>query len=150
MTYTPKTEDQLADEDLLPEGIYDFEVMDSDDRPSKKGNAMFTLKLCVYDVDGKRRHIFDYMAMGNSFGERKLRHAAVCCGLLEIYNSGNLQPHTFLGCNGKVLLKKQDGTKDGLGVSVYPPKNVVADYLTPEEAVETKSSKDLIGDDLPF
>jgi hypothetical protein len=148
MSYTPKTEEQLADEALLPQGIYDFEVIDTNDRPSKRGNNMVTLKLCVFDGDGGQRHIFDYMAFGNSFGERKFRHAAKSCGLLDIYNSGKLEAHTFLGACGKVLLKKQDGTDD------YPlPKNVVADYVEKddmEEKAKTAKTKDLINDDIPF
>jgi hypothetical protein len=149
MSYTPKTEEQLAEETLLPEGIYDFEVIDTDDRPSKKGNEMITLKLCVFDGDGGQRHIYDYMAFGNSFGERKFRHAAVACGLLDIYNSGNLQHYTFIGACGKVLLKKQNGTDD------FPmPKNVVSDYVERDDSVSEsttpKISKEIIDDDIPF
>jgi hypothetical protein len=150
MGYTPKTEEQLAEEALMPEGIYDFEVIDTDDRPSKKGNSMFTLKLCVFDDDGRQRFIYDYMAMGNTFGERKLRHAARSCGLLDCYNSANMVPSDFMGASGKALIKRQDGTTE------YPsPKNVVSDYIDKDYSNEitnsaTKSSKDLIDDDIPF
>jgi hypothetical protein len=146
MNYTPETEEQLAEEDLLPEGIYDFQIIDSDDRPSKKGNDMFTLKLCVYDVDGNERHIFDYIAMGNSFGERKLRHAAVACGLLDVYSSGNLSRFDFLNASGKVKLKQQKGTDD------FPlPKNVVLDYIRRDEGpTDTRPSREIIDDGIPF
>jgi hypothetical protein len=149
MSYVPKTEEQLADEALLQEAIYDFEVIGTDDKPSKKGNEMFTLKLCVYGEDGGRRFIYDYIAMGNSFGERKLRHAADACGLLGIYDSGELKDHSFMGATGKVLLKKQDGT-DG-----FPPKNVVSDYVKRDDAavpekLKNKAPAEIIGDDLPF
>ena len=149
MTYIPKTEAELAQETLLPEGTYDFEVINTDDKPSKKGNEMFTLKLFVFDSDGKPRIVFDYMALGNPFGERKLRHAAAACGLLEIYNSGNLKAADFQDTSGKVLVKQQNGTAD------YPlPKNVVADYLPREEGVVTTAkpqrTRDIIDDDIPF
>jgi hypothetical protein len=148
MTYTPKTEEQLADEALLPEGIYDFVVIDTDDKPSKKGNNMITLKLCVFDGDGGQRYIFDYIAFGNTFGERKFRHAAAACNLLDIYNSGQLEAHTFIGSCGRVKLKKQAGTDD------FPmPKNVVVDYVEKddmEERAKTTKTKDLIDDDIPF
>ena len=146
MKYIPKTEEQLAQEALLPDGTYDFHIIDTDDRPSKKGNDMITLKLCVYSDDGVQQHIFDYIAMGNPFGERKLRHAANSCNLIEIYDSGNLRADEFLGKSGKLLLKQQKGTPD------FPlPKNIVADYLPHEEgAVVTRPAKEVIDDDIPF
>ena len=146
MNYTPKTEEQLAEEVLLPEGIYDFEVLVTSDQPSKKGNDMFTLKLCVFNTDGITRHVFDYIAMGNSFGERKLRRAAVACDLLEVYNSGSLQAYDFQNKSGKVLLKQQKGTDD------FPPKNIVGDYLPRDNSAPTtpRRAKDIIDDDIPF
>jgi hypothetical protein len=147
MKYTPKTEAQLAEESLLPNGTYDFEIIETSDRPSKKGNDMFSLKLSVFDIDGNQRIIFDYIAMGNFFGERKLRHAANACGLLEIYNSGNLKADDFLNTSGKILLKQQKGTPD------FPlPKNVVVDYLQREngDVAVTKPIREIIDDDIPF
>jgi hypothetical protein len=145
--YVPKTEEQLAEEALLQDGTYDFSVIETDDKPSKKGNDMITLKLCVFDGDGEQRHIFDYIAMGNPFGEKKLRRAANSCGLLETYNTGNLKDDDFLGVSGKLLLKQQSGTPD------YPlPKNVVADYLPREDGYvpPTKPAREIIDDDIPF
>lgn len=131
MTYTPKTEEQLAKEGLLQFGIYHAEVLETSDRPSKKGNAMFTLKLRVFDEDGNSRHIFDYIALGNNFGERKLRHAALACGLEDTYLSGKLVADDFLNTMCQVEVKQQEGTPD------YPtPKNVVSDYI--ERGVEVK------------
>jgi hypothetical protein len=147
MTYIPKSEEQLAKEGLLEEGTYDFEVIDTNDAPSKKGNDMFTLILCVFDSEGGRRNIFDYIALGTNFGERKLRRAAQGCGLIDIYTSGDLKHHTFMGATGKVLVKQRDGTPD------YPlPKNVVADYLPRDDAEPTqpKPARDIINDDIPF
>jgi len=147
MNYTPKTEEELAEDALLPDGTYDFQVIETDDRPSKKGNDMITLKLCVFDADGSQRHIFDYIAFGNNFGERKFRRAANACGLLETYNSGKLTAADFYGNSGKLLLKQRKGTPD------FPfPKNIVADYLPREEGapVITKPIGEIIDDDIPF
>lgn len=146
MNYTPKTEAQLTEEALLPEGIYDFEVIDTKDTPSKKGNDMITLKLAVFDGEGRERHLFDYIAFGSSFGERKFRRAAAACGLLEIYSAGNLIDRTFMGACGQVLIKRQDGTDD------YPmPKNVISEYIPKDEgATDTRPTHKIIGDGLPF
>lgn len=150
MSYTPKTEEQLVKEGLMPDGIYDFKVLETSDKPSKKGNDMYTLKLAVWDADGSERHIFDYIALGNNFGERKLRHAADAAGIMDIYESGNMVPKDFQDKTGKVEIKTQDGTPD------YPlPKNVVKDYVS--RGVEaysnptTKTAAEAIdGDEIPF
>ena len=147
MKYTPKSEEQLAEEALLPDGTYDFTIIDTDDKPSKKGNDMITLKLQVFGNDGAQQHIFDYIAIGNHFGERKLRHAANACGLLKQYNSGSLEAKDFQDTSGKILLKQQKGKTD------FPlPKNIVSDYLQREEGdvVVHKPAREIVDDNIPF
>lgn len=148
MSYVPKTEEELAKEGLLPDGDYDFEVVETSDKQSKKGNDMYTLKLNVFDESGSARVIYDYIALGNNFGERKLRHAADACDLIEIYNTGNLKPSDFMGKAGKAKIKIADGTVD------YPmPKNVVNDYLARKvkESVATGAlPPDVESDECPF
>ena len=151
MSYVPKSEEQLAKEGLLPDGIYDFEVVETSDKKSSKGNAMYTLKLHIFGEDGSPRIIFDYIALGNNFGERKLRHAADAAGIIHIYETGEMKPSDFQGKTGKVEIKTQEGTPD------YPlPKNVVKDYVKRPlvESVATgaiPSTKDILdGDECPF
>ncbi len=148
MNYEPKTDEQLAKEALLPEGTYDFEIIDTNDKPSKKGNDMITVKMVVFGGDGSHHYLYDYIALGTNFGERKLRRAAAGCGLLGIYMSGELIDRTFMGATGKVLIKQQDGTAE------YPiPKNVVADYVPRDDDESTQDkrpSREIIDDDLPF
>ena len=144
MSYTPKSEEELAKEGLLKEGTYDFEVVETSDKQSKKGNDMYTLKLHVFDDGGDTRVLYDYIAIGNNFGERKLRHAADACGIIDIYETGKMIPADFLNKTGKVEVKQQEGTPD------YPtPKNVVKDYVKrkPKETVATGAISD---DEIPF
>jgi hypothetical protein len=144
MKYVPKTEEELAGEALLPEGVYDFEVLGTDDKPSKKGNDMITLKLRVFSDEGEQ-YIYDYIALGSTFGERKLRHAAATCGLLKEYNSGTINADSFNHACGRVKIKQQAGTDD------YPlPKNTVADYVDRAPAPDTRPSEDIISDNIPF
>lgn len=125
--YTPKSDEELAREGLLSDGIYDFEINDAEDKLSKKNNPMAVFKLHIFDSNGNARSLTDYIAFGNSFGERKWRHAAVACGLLDVYDSGALTAFEFKGKCGKVQIKIQDGSVD------YPlPKNVIVDYLKPD------------------
>ncbi|MGI0012333.1 MAG: hypothetical protein ACREBU_02660 [Nitrososphaera sp.] len=147
MNYTPKTEEELDKEALLPEGSYDFEVVSTSDRPSKSGNEMIALKLCVFGRDGSSHYVYDYIALGTNLGERKLRRAAVSCGLLDIYNSGKLTDRDFLNTAGKVFLKQKEGTVE------FPPKNIVTEYFpkfNPVRKNDPRPSKEIIDDDVPF
>src|ERR1700727_1407017 len=109
MSYTPKSEEQLAREALQPDGIYDFEIISTSDKPSKNGNDMYTLKLLIWDANGDNFTLFDYIALGNNFGERKLRYAADACGIISIYESGDLKHTDFMNTKGKIELKTQEG-----------------------------------------
>lgn len=125
--YKPKSEEQLDKEGLLPDAEYDFEVVETKDKPSQKtGNFMYTLKLHIFGEDGYTRIVWDYIALGSNFAERKLRHAADSAGIIDIYETGNMKPSDFQGRTGKVKLK-QVPAKDG-----YPAKNVVDDYIKRE------------------
>ena len=143
MAYTPKSEAQLADEGLTPEGIYDYEIVEAEEKLSKAGNDMYVLKLYIFDQNGIRRPLTDYIALGSNFGERKLRHAADASGILDIYESGDLCADSFIGKCGKVVIAKQEGTVE------YPnPKNVVKDYVK-REGQPAKKAVDL-KDHIPF
>lgn len=146
MSYTPKSEEQLIKEGLLADNVYDCTVIETSDAPSKKGNAMFTLKLHVFDDEGRPQVLTDYIALGSNFGERKLRHAADSFGIINIYDSGNLCPKDFLDKSGKVSIKTQEGTTE------YPnPKNVVHDYIKRESVEVTPIAKTAtINDEVPF
>lgn len=147
--YTPKTDAELAKEGLFPDGQYDFEVIETSGKPAKSGATMFTLKLRVIAADGGSFYVTDYIALSSNFGERKLRHAADACGLIDIYTSGKLTHEDFYGRAGRVEIKTQEGTVE------YPmPKNVVKDYCK-NEGVAMASPKpvvkeDLEGDSIPF
>jgi len=131
----------------LSEGTYDYEIIETDDKPSKKtGNEMFTFTLNVFNEEGNPRQIKDYISFGNNFGERKFRHAADASGIINIYESGNLKHTDFLGRTGKVDMSIQEGNKD------YPnPKNVVKDYVKREPGkVEDAKPKVEDSDRVPF
>lgn len=152
VTYTPKTDEQLAKEGLLPAGAYDATCIETMDRPSKKGSEMITLKLQVFDPSGdSHKIIFDYIVLGSNYGERKLRHAASAFGLMDVYNGGVLKAEDFQDKSCRIDVKQQDGTAD------FPmPKNVVGDYLERDaDAVvsvkkETKKVSEDLDDSIPF
>lgn len=151
MQFTPKTEEQIADERLWAEGEYDFQITWGMDKVSKSGNDMIELEIMVYNADGHFITVRDYLMEKMMY---KLAHAAKACGLGNEYNSGSLEGEMFSGKSGRLKLGKQEG-KDG-----YGPKNVVKDYIvdgpskkeTPvmDRKAEVKTSNGFTDDEIPF
>lgn len=126
MKFAPKTQEQIADEKLLPEGIYPFEVLQADDAVSSKGNEMIKLKLSVSDENGRDWTLYDYLL--EQMPEKILMFAEVT-GNAERYAAGQLDAEDCDGKTGYLLLGKQ-AAKGG-----YGPKNTVKNYVPePPEA----------------
>lgn len=130
MRITPKTENEISQSNLLPEGVYHFEVTNASDKVSKSGNDMIELKLRIALQDGSQRVLTDYLLDAMSF---KLRHFCVCAGLLEKYNAGQLLAYDCIGKTGMVHIIVQKGKEKPDG-GFYPDKNSVRDYQQPDSA----------------
>jgi hypothetical protein len=146
MNFKAKTEDQIREEMLLPEGEYGFEVISSQDKISKNGNAMIAVELGVFNKDGGMRKVKDYLLASFAF---KLRHFCDCVGLLPQYQSGSLCAEDCQGRTGtcKVVVKAAEGN--------YPPKNEIKDYvIRPAKPLEGKAQSNAAvkteEDNLPF
>lgn len=152
MKFEPKTEKELAEMNLLPEGEYGFEISGAEEKISKAGNEMIVLTVRIFKPDGSFQIITDYLMEALAF---KLRHAADACGLTHEYETGILAAENFIGKTGMLKLKIQ---KDKNGE--YPDKNTVGDYIVPKDgapAVKPKGSNaaaetedDGLEDKIPF
>lgn len=131
MKFQPKTEKQIAEENLWPAGEYSFECYEAEDKVSKSGNDMIVLKLKVFNDDGAFIYVNDYLLESMAY---KLRHAAVACNALAAYEAGHLSSHDFQGQAGRVKLKVQK-SKD----PQYADKNVISDYVVKKDG-ETDTS----------
>lgn len=109
MKITPKSEAQIIEESLVPVGLYDFEVVEAADTTSSNGNEMIVLIHHIYSEAGKKYSIKDYLLESFAF---KLRHACDACGILNIYESGNLIADDFLGKTGKLEIKHGPDSRD--------------------------------------
>jgi hypothetical protein len=138
MKFQPKTDKEISEEKLLPEGVYDFEISQGLDKVSKikpdgsGGNEMIELLVRVYKPDGNFTLITDYLMEKIAY---KLKHATDACGLQVAYDTGTLHGDNFVGKTGKCKVKIQ---KDKTGD--YPDKNVIADYVVDKDK-ETDSVK---------
>lgn len=120
LNFQPKSEDEIKETNLAPDGDYGFEVLAAEDAVSAKGNPMISTKIGIYYGDQIRWHVYDYLLAQM---EAKLRHFCDTTGLLAKYESGNLCAADCVGRSGKCRIKVKPG--DGK----YPPKNVVGDYV---------------------
>jgi hypothetical protein len=151
MKFTPKTEDQLREESLMPAGTYDFEVVEASNEKSKKGNDMIKVKLQLWDRNGDTRFLYDYLMEAMMF---KLLHFCEATGLSQMFQAGNLSAENCLGRTGKVKIKV------GEAQNGYAPKNEVKDYVSPQagqgmaaraaSAAPVASNAPADTDDVPF
>ena len=118
MKFTPKSNEQLekeaAERGPFRPGIYDFEFTDATDDVSKAGNEMIVVTLAVYNDQGEKRKVKDYIVEAMS---HKLKHACETCGLGPQYERGEVESFDLLNRSGKVKL----GVKDNF--------NNVVDYV---------------------
>lgn len=143
MKFTPKTEEQINSENLLPNGIYPFEITAAQDTSSKSGNEMIKLTIKVWDAEGDERLIYDYLLESMAF---KLRHAAEVCGLIEKYEQGVLTASDFIGKNGAVKISIR---KDKTGQ--YKDQNQVVDYIVQKTTEHGQAlPSELARDEIPF
>lgn len=147
MRFTPKTEEELEMEGVLPKGIYPFSVLKAEHAVSKKSGAdMIKLSLRLYG-DGRDAFATDYLMEAMAF---KLAHFCEQTGLSDRYNSGELEADDCENREGwvRVDVKKDD----------YGTKNEVKDYVSKPEtsAAQTRpapKSRPLVDDDddmVPF
>ena len=129
MRFTPKAEEELNTFKLLPEGMYPFRVIKSEDMLSNNGNDMIKITLLIFHGEGKTITIYDYLLEKLAY---KLRHFCESVGILEKYQLGILEAHDCESREGYVHIKIEKGKEKPEGGN-YPDKNVVKDYVTGEK-----------------
>lgn len=133
MRFTPKTEQEIAEEGLLPAGVYQFEVTESVDYISKSGNEMIKMFVKLIAADGKTNIVTDYLTDKMLY---KVLHFCQACGFEDDYNAGTLDAQKFIGAAGscKVKIQKSDG---------YPDQNSITDYIVEGDKKGDKTVKEL-------
>ena len=132
--FKPKSERELSNAFLWPEGIYDFEVIKethfgtahfaTGESTSKKGNPTIHLVLRLTNAQGQTTTVIDYLTPAGR-ALRKLRHAAISCGLEADYEAGALDAARFIGSTGRLKLAIEKSKNNQ-----YPDRNVVTDYVS--------------------
>lgn len=152
MKFQPKTDKEIAEEKLLPEGIYDFTISNSEHYVSKSsGKESIKILVRVFKPDGNFMLVDAYLSPNYI---KLLKHACDACGLSVAYEMGELNAEDFIGKSGKLKLKIQ---KDKTGD--YSDKNVIDDFVVdkdkataPKPMPVSKSVKaaEVIDDEIPW
>ena len=123
MKVTPRSDKEIAESNLMADGIYGFEVKDAQDATSKSGNSMTALVLDVFDSDGGAHYVRDWLVETDG-GAYKIKHFAQAVGMLKEYEAGELDVLQMYGKTGKCKIFT---AKDKTGQ--YADKNAVRDYV---------------------
>jgi hypothetical protein len=124
--FQPKTEKELASENLLPVGEYDFEVLGAANKTSQRtGAQMIELKVGVYLPTGAVRFVNDNLVFVDK-AIFKISQFCKCTGLYERYKAGQLDAEDCKGRSGKLKLGIEPEGE-------YPAKNKVSSYVIPKE-----------------
>lgn len=129
MNFTPKTEEQIAAEGMLPEGIYPFEVLNAVDTKSKtSGDEMIKIQIRVFTEDGRDATLTDYLLASYL---RKILNFCKVTGLSAKYNAGTLCAEDCLAKNGYARIGIEKGKeKSQKPGEFFDDKNTVKDYIT--------------------
>ena len=128
MQVKPKTEKEIAEANLWPAGIYDFEIIEAEEATSKNDRDMIAMRVRVYHPDGSPATLRDWLVDDDRMAY-KVRHCAEACGLLVEYEKGVLLARDLMGRTGKCKVGIQ---KDRNGQ--YPDRNSISDYVVGEKA----------------
>jgi hypothetical protein len=121
MRFTPvsEAEAEAQSSGLWPDGTYDYEVKEATEKTSNAGNEMIELQVWLFDKEGGRRMVFDYLTEKAVW---KVRQFAASCALLDQYEGGILIANEMVGRQGRCIV----GTQKSEG---YAPKNVIKSYV---------------------
>ncbi len=131
---------QMRADALIPEGIYDFEVLDAREKRSGSGNDMLNLKLRVM-VNNRAVTYWDCIVlMPKMF--YKVEHFCKTTGMPEKIEQGRLMAQDCLGKQGQIhIVQKVDNQTGELG-------NQTKDYVKPEEEEAASDEPPFFDDEL--
>lgn len=103
-------------------GDYDFEVHEASEEQSSTGNDMIKLTLWVFNDEGNKRTVFDYL-VNSEKSQFKIRHFAAAIGRVADYERGELDVNDIVEKTGRLKLRIKPASGD------YPANNSVGDYI---------------------
>jgi len=148
--FNPLTEEEIQTASLLLEGIYQYEVVHSEDKISQAGNEYTAITLKVWDGEGRIHTIFTNMAL-----VKLLKHFCDVNHMQDKYLSGNIPAYDFMAKRGGLVVIGIEGEKPNPKGGMYKAKNVVKDYILDNANPSMlqplkKMPENELNDDIPF
>ena len=133
---------------LLAEGEGNFEVLEAEELLSKKNNEMIKLSLQVWDSDGNKSNLFDYLIALDSMNW-KTKHFCESVGKADWYSASNpdINAVKLVGLTGKCVIKTEKAKV--VNGKEYDARSKIDDYIKAGESL-TSPVSDELDDDLPF
>lgn len=148
MKVSPISEEQANSQSssLWPAGEYDYEVKEAIEGTSKAGNEMISMQVWLFDANGGRKMVFDYLLSDKAAW--KVRHFAASCDMMGAYEAGELNAEDIVGRTGRCNVGTQPAQNG------YEARNTIKDYImskTPSPAMsKAKLPADDLDDGIPF
>lgn len=145
MRFTPLTDEEIRIVNLLPDGVYDYKVVQAEEKIAKgSGNLKIDLILKIVTQDGKEHTVFTNLSL-----IKLLKHFCDVNNMQDIYKSGVILDSNCINkSGGQVVIGTQKEAPNDNG-GVYPAKNIVKDYvLKPKQSAMQPLS--FTNDEIPF
>ena len=155
MRFTPLTEAEALQQEsgLWPDDFYDFEVAEATEEVSRNGNEMLHLKVWIFNKDGGRKMLHDYLVATAPW---KIQQFAASCGLERAAETGTLMEGECVGRTGmcEVGIEKSDQYGDKNKIRKWlrqakKSKPAPAAVRPADNRVKRPAGDDL-NDDIPF
>lgn len=138
--------------EIFKPGEYDFTIYEAAETTSQKsGEEMLKLTLHIFDRNGDKRTVFDYI-LSSKAAQWKARHMMESIGMTKQYDAGVIDPVDIVERSGRLKLGVAPATAQ------YPAQNKVQDYVKmksdPQSAAEparkARAPAGDIDDEIPF
>ena len=123
MEFNPSDAGQSSGFELLPEGTYDIEVIDAEERTSQKGNEMIALTLQAQHPDGYPVRIWDYL-VSVAAATFKIEQFCGAAGLQEKFKAGRLLADDCVGKKVSAKIEIESGRDN------FSDRNSIREYVT--------------------
>jgi hypothetical protein len=119
MRFEPKTEQEIANSEIWPGGIYDCEIVEAYEAVSQAGNEMIPLTVRIRRGN-KFRLVTDYLVCTRI---AKVRNACIAFGLIGKYERGIISGDDFVGKKGRCKVGVERAKKG------WGRRNEILEYL---------------------
>ena len=142
MNFAPKSDEEIAAAMPQHNAMYDFEVIDAEEKVSAKGNDMIALKLTAYLSSGDEFQVRDWLVGSDAIQcVAKIQSFCKTTGILEAYGSGTLTGDMCRGLAGRFKLAIVDDPAYGKSYKVAEYIGTTAASAPPAQGVSAAQTR---------